>query len=152
MTTTRWSSGYASPSSLEERLQALAVDVGHVRAEALPAFGLHRRIQPRPFVAAPNDSRRAETFRAVASAVPVYEPEARLVEGHHLQMACRVACRRSPSARPGTFFEGLLLLRVGLLVAGPTRFELHFASPQKSSNALGMRVANAPVPEKLVRL
>src|SRR5215211_703711 len=71
--------------TLQPAVKALAVDVGHVRAEALPALGLHRRIQPRPFVAAAHDTRRAETFRAVAPAVPVYEPEARLVEGHHLQ-------------------------------------------------------------------
>src|SRR5215211_7040993 len=71
--------------TLQPAVKALAVDVGHVRAEALPALELHRRIQPRPFVAAAHDTRRAETLREVAPAVPVYEPEARLVEGHHLQ-------------------------------------------------------------------
>ena len=65
-------------------------------------------------------------------------------------VVCRSA-RRSPrlSSRR-TFFESLLLLSfVSLLVAGPTtRLELHLPAPKKPPDALGVGLADAPLPEE----
>src|SRR5215207_1123010 len=53
--------------------------------EALPTRGVHRRVQVGPLIDAPDDVGRAKPLRAVASSVPVDQPETRLVEGQDLQ-------------------------------------------------------------------
>jgi hypothetical protein len=41
------------------------------------------------------------------------------------------------------FFESLLLLLVGLLVAGTARLELHLVTPQKLTDTVGVSVLDA---------
>ncbi len=68
----------------EEDLQASVVHPRQVQTKALSRRGLHRRVQVGPFVGAPHRVGRTEPFGAVASVVPVDEPETRLVEGEDL--------------------------------------------------------------------
>ena len=70
---------------VKEALQTPTVHPGQVKAEALSRSGLHCRIQVGPFVGAPNDVGWPKALRAVASSVPVDQPETRLVEGQDLQ-------------------------------------------------------------------
>src|SRR4051812_34040681 len=53
---------------------------------------------------------------------------------------------------PRNFFEGLLLFRVGLLVAGPPRLELHLGPPQQTPDALGVGVVDASLKKEPMRL
>ena len=69
---------------LQEHLEASVVHPGQLHAEALSTRRLQRRVQVGPFVGAFDDIRWTEPKRAVASAMPVDQPEACLVEGQNL--------------------------------------------------------------------
>ena len=69
---------------IQEYLKTTVVHPWQVHTQTLPARGFESRVQISPLVSAFDDPRRTKPHRAVASPMPVYEPEARLVEGHNL--------------------------------------------------------------------
>ena len=69
----------------QEHLKTPVIHPGQLHTETLPApRGFDRRVEVCPFVSAFDDIRWTETKRAVAPPMPVYEAEARLVEGQDL--------------------------------------------------------------------
>ena len=69
---------------LQEYLEASLIHPGQVHTETLPAGGFESRVQVSPLVSAFHDIRWTEPKRAVAPPMPVYEPEACLVESQDL--------------------------------------------------------------------
>jgi hypothetical protein len=69
---------------LQEHLKASIIHPRQVHAEALSARWLHRCVQISPLVGAFDPIRWTEPERAVASAMPVDQSEARLVESQDL--------------------------------------------------------------------
>jgi hypothetical protein len=69
---------------LQEYLKASLIHPWQLHAEALSTPRLQRRVQVGPFVGAFDDIRWTEPKRAVASAMPVDQSEARLVESQYL--------------------------------------------------------------------
>src|SRR5918995_1978400 len=73
------------PYLFQEHLKTSAIGAGEVHTQALSAARLHRRIQVGPFVYSTYYARWSKPKRAVAPSVPVYKPEACLIECHNLQ-------------------------------------------------------------------
>jgi len=69
---------------IQEYLKTTVVHPRQVHTETLPARGFESRVQVSPLVSAFDDIRWTEPKRALASPMPLFKPESRLVEGHNL--------------------------------------------------------------------
>jgi hypothetical protein len=69
---------------IQEYLQASLLHPRQLHTEALPPRGFESRVQLSPLVSAFDDIRWTEPKRALASPMPLFKPESRLVEGHNL--------------------------------------------------------------------
>jgi hypothetical protein len=76
--------GVALGEFIQEYLKTTLLHPRQVHTEALPARGFESRVQLSPLVSAFDVIRWTEPKRALASPMPVYKPESRLVESHNL--------------------------------------------------------------------
>ena len=67
-------------------------------------------------------------------------------------MACWALGNRSALPYRQSFFESLLLLWVGFLMARPSRLELHLPAPEKLPHAVGVRVLDASLAQEPMSL
>src|ERR687897_1706210 len=73
------------PHLFQEHLKTSAIGAREVHTETLSAARLHRRIQVGPFVYPTYYARWTKPFGTIQLSMPVYEPEARLIECQDLQ-------------------------------------------------------------------
>jgi hypothetical protein len=76
--------GVSLRESIQEYLKTSVIHPRQLHTETLPARGFESRVQISPLVSAFDDIRWTKPKRAVASVVPVYKPESRLVESQDL--------------------------------------------------------------------
>jgi hypothetical protein len=130
---------------IEEDLQASGVHPRQVKTKALSGGGLHRCVEVGPLVGASHEVGRAKPLRTVAPVCQLISPKrasskAITFSGFPFSGSGARLCARS---RRRSFFEGLLLLGVGLLVAGTSRLELDLAASEELADAIGVGVLDA---------